>query len=171
MGSLKQLEMLGDETLLQRAVRIARQAGCDPVIVVVGAEAEQVQKSLASDVVMVINDIWQEGMGSSVRAGVDACVDSAEGVVMMTCDQPAVTAAHLRLLMAGGELKASRYAGRNGVPAFFPRRHFADLTALNGDVGARDLLRLADAVTLEGGELDVDTPADLARARMLPGLR
>ena len=90
---------------------------------------------------------------------------------MMTCDQPTVTATHLRLLMEDGELKASRYAGRNGIPAFFPRRYFADLMALRGDVGARGLLARAEVVALEGGELDVDTPADLARARMLPGLR
>src|SRR5690242_3614420 len=116
LGSLKQLEMLGNETLLQRAIRVALEAGCAPVIVVLGAEAEQVQKILPGDAIVAINEEWQEGMGSSVRVGVAACPASAEGAVMMTCDQPTVTVAHLRLLMEGGALKASRYMRRNGVP-------------------------------------------------------
>lgn len=168
LGSPKQLEMLGGETLLERAVRVAHEAGCSPVIVVLGAESARVLRvGLPDDVVPVINDKWEEGMGSSIRLGVRACGAVAEGVVVMTCDQPAVTAEHLRLLMTGRAVKASRYAGRNGVPAFFPAQYFGELMALTGDVGARGLLVSADAVELEGGELDVDTAGDLERAREL----
>ena len=62
---------------------------------------------------------------------------------------------------------ASEYAGRRGVPAYFPASAFKELMGLRGDVGARELLRGARAVELPGGELDVDTPEDLARAREL----
>lgn len=169
LGSPKQLAMLGDETLLERAVRLARAAGCSPVIVVLGAEYKQVLANCGlGDAVPVIHDKWEEGMGSSIRLGVRACEDAA-GVVVMTCDQPAVTVEHLQLLMRGPEVNASRYAGRKGVPAFFPERYFGELEALNGDVGARDLLRSAEAVELVGGELDVDTLEDLERARELFG--
>ena len=80
------------------------------------------RNSALGDAVTVINESWDEGMASSIRAGVRAlgCREDAEGVLLMTCDQPAVTAKHLCSLMAAGEVKASRYAGQNGVPAFFP---------------------------------------------------
>ncbi|WP_348268168.1 nucleotidyltransferase family protein [Edaphobacter paludis] len=165
LGSPKQLAMLSDETLLGRAVRVAREAGCSPVIVVLGAEAELVSRGLPEDVLPVMNEQWREGMGASIRAGVGACEGAAEGVLVMTCDQPAVTIGHLRLLMAGREIKASRYAARKGVPAFFPQRYFEELMTLKGDVGARELLASAEFVDLESGELDVDTVEDLARAR------
>lgn len=93
------------------------------------------------------------------------------GVVVMTCDQPAVSAAHLRGLAGGaGEVVvASAYAGRRGVPAYFPARMFGELMELRGDAGARELLRGARAIALPDGELDVDTEEVLARARMLFG--
>lgn len=173
LGSPKQLAVVGDETLLERAVRVAREAGCFPVIVVLGAEHKRVLKNcMLGDVVPVIHDKWEEGMASSIRLGVRACevaAGEAAGVVVMTCDQPAVTVEHLQSLMHGSDVRASRYAGRKGVPAFFPKRYFDELMALSGDVGARELLRSAKAVELEDGELDVDTVEDLKRARGLFG--
>jgi molybdenum cofactor cytidylyltransferase len=171
LGAPKQLAMLGGETLLERAVRVAREAGCSPVMVVVGAEYVQVLGNcVLGDVVTVINDKWQEGMASSIRLGVltlGSAAKDADGVLLMTCDQPAVTAKHLVHLMLRAEVKASRYAGKNGVPAFFPKKYFDTLLELKGDAGARELLAEARYEELENGELDVDTVADLARARQL----
>jgi len=84
----------------------------------------------------------------------------------MACDMPAVTAAHLRELMASGEVTASYYAGRRGVPAYFPAELFGELMRLRGDVGARELLSSACSVELPGGEVDVDTVEDLERVRL-----
>jgi CTP:molybdopterin cytidylyltransferase MocA len=109
-------------------------------------------------------------MASSIRLGVrmlGLVAKDVEGVLLMTCDQPAVTAQHLGLVMTRQAVTASRYSGRNGVPAYFPKKYFSELTALAGDVGARKLLAQARAVDLALGELDVDTPEDLARARGL----
>ena len=106
-------------------------------------------------------------MASSIRLGVVAAAEAAvDSVVVMACDQPAVSAAHLRELMeGGGEVVASEYAGRRGVPAYFPDRVFGELMELRGDLGARELLRSARSVELVGGELDVDTVGDLERVR------
>lgn len=173
LGQLKQLVRLGEETLLERTVRIAREAGCAPVVVVVGAEHLQILgNSLLGDAVPVMNERWEEGMASSILLGMRTLgliAKKAEGVVIMTCDQPAVTAPHLRALMAEGEATASRYAGRNGVPAYFPAGLFSDLMKLRGDVGARELLRAARSVEVPGGELDIDTAVDLDRMRQLFG--
>ena len=159
--------------MLERAVRVAREAGCRPVVVVLGAHYVQVLgNSVLGDVVPVINDEWEEGMASSIRLGVRALKladKDAEGVLLMTCDQPAVTVKHLDRLMMRVEVNASRYAGKNGVPAFFPAKYFDELTALKGDTGARELLAEAQYEELENGELDVDTVKDLERARELFG--
>jgi molybdenum cofactor cytidylyltransferase len=169
LGEPKQLLMLGGETLLARAVRVARAAGCSPVVVVLGFSAASIQAGCElEDAVIVVNEDWVEGMGSSVRAGVGALRD-LDACVVMTCDMPAVTATHLGALMASGEVTASSYAGKKGVPAFFPACAFRSLMELRGDAGAKDLLRPARFVELVGGELDVDTRADLERARELFG--
>jgi molybdenum cofactor cytidylyltransferase len=173
LGELKQLAFLGEETLLERAVRVAREAGCSPVVVVLGAEHAQVLgNSRLGDVVPVINDDWNEGMASSIRLGMrtlGSVAKDAKGAVLMTCDQPAVTREHLHVLMTSDEVMASFYAGRRGVPAYFPADRFPELMALRGDAGARDLLRSARCEELAGGELDVDTAEDLEQARQLFG--
>lgn len=170
LGTPKQLVRICGETLIERAIRICREAGCEPVVVVLGAAADQVQSACSLDgAVVVMNNRWQEGMASSIVEGVSALDVSVEGCVMTTCDMPAVSSEHLRRLAASSEITASAYAGRNGVPAYFPRAVFPRLAALSGDTGARDLLRECPAIPLEGGELDIDTPQDLERAIELFG--
>jgi molybdenum cofactor cytidylyltransferase len=169
LGEPKQLVLLGNETLLERAVRVVREAECSPVVVVLGASAESIRGACEfGDAVIVINDEWAEGMGRSIRLGVEALGD-VDACIVMTCDMPTVTAAHLRLLTTADETTASGYAGRRGVPAYFPKNTFPLLAELRGDAGARNLLRSARYVELIGGELDVDTAEDLARARELFG--
>jgi len=171
LGQPKQLAELNGETLLERAVRIACNAGCSPVLVVLGASFHEILAySRLGDAIPVICDRWQVGMSASIAQGVKTLgivAPKAHGVILMTCDQPAVTPQHLRALAASGEVTGSEYAGRRGVPAYFPASSFASLMQLSGDSGARDLLRDAHAIPLPLGELDIDTPEALAEARRL----
>src|ERR1700722_15477383 len=117
LGEPKQLVRLGEENLLERAVRVAREVGCWPVVVVLGASAEVIRSQCSlGDARVLVNEGWEEGMASSIRLGVGA-LSGVDGCVVMTCDQPAVTVEHLSRLTVGDEVKASRYAGRNGIPA------------------------------------------------------
>jgi CTP:molybdopterin cytidylyltransferase MocA len=173
-GEPKQLAMLGGETLLERAIRTAMQAGCDPVYAVLGWDAEGIAaRCRLNPAMVVLNDAWREGMGSSVRAGVGALSQQVEGLILMTCDQPAVSAEHLRRLIGtaeeggGREAISSAYAGRCGVPAFIPAARFAALRDLRGDRGARSLLVGSQSVELPGGELDIDTGEDMTAARRI----
>jgi CTP:molybdopterin cytidylyltransferase MocA len=173
LGRPKQLVDYQGETLIARSVRIAREAGLEPVVVVVGAEREAVRAAARAKVSFAENDDWREGIASSMRAGLKAVEEiapDAAGVVMMACDQPRLTAEHLLRLVDGfaaGALVCSMYAGVRGVPAVFPRSMFPELMKLSGDVGARKLLGHGGwsvvEVPFDGGEVDIDAPEDLGR--------
>ena len=172
LGEPKQLVTLGGERLLERAVHVAQQAGCDPIVVVVGAHAEMIVAQCHLDLARtVVNPDWSEGMASSIRCGIGQLDDAPDAAILMTCDQPAVTAEHLRALMQA-EIDvpvASHYAGRRGVPACFPAASFVELSLLAGEEGARRLLQSPLTIELVGGELDIDTPQTLAVAKSIYG--
>lgn len=169
LGRPKQTVVLGGETLVERAVRMAFEAGLSPVIVVVRDGWITGLRERGCEV--VVNVHADEGMASSIRCGVERASDlHVDGVVVMACDQVALRAEHLRSLVGeGGRVTGSGYAGRVGIPAYFPAASFVDLLELQGDVGARALLRGAAAVVEESLALDVDTEADLEQGRRLLG--
>ena len=166
LGRPKQDIVLGGETLLERAVRVAKLARLDPVYVVVSPECSPT--SLHSATILVNLDA-AEGMASSIRTGIVAAIrDTSEGAVVLACDQPAVTPEHLRAIVGDSTATvASSYAGRKGVPAYFPASAFEHLLELRGDIGARNLISHAPALELANGDLDIDTAQDLARAQAL----
>lgn len=172
MGRPKQLLPWRGRSLLRHAVEVAREAGCDPVVVVLGAASDQLRPELDGVPVTVAeNPEWERGPGTSVRAGLDA-VGPADTVVFLVCDQPLVDAAHVRRLIearqaTGRPMAASEYGGTVGVPALFTRECFSALTAMDPAAGAKQVLtRQPDAVAavpFPAGECDVDTPADYER--------
>jgi molybdenum cofactor cytidylyltransferase len=173
LGQSKQLLVHGGETLLGRAIRLAREAGAAPVLAVLGAHAEMIRASVEPDgATVVINESWEQGIASSIHAGLCALDAGVLGALILSCDQPRLTAEHLRTLIENftaqdeSAIVASAYAGTHGVPAVFPRTAFPELLALAGDKGARALLLHPPcpliALPFPGGEADIDKPEDLA---------
>ncbi|MGA7275703.1 MAG: nucleotidyltransferase family protein, partial [Candidatus Udaeobacter sp.] len=128
LGQPKQLLRFRGKSLVQHIVAAARQAGCSPVIVVIGSDSEKVTGELRStNAVIVENENWQRGIGSSIRAGVQGLIDYApeiDAIILLVCDQPGVNADTIRnLIKLREEMKkrivASRYADTLGVPALF----------------------------------------------------
>jgi molybdenum cofactor cytidylyltransferase len=176
MGSPKQTLQYRGESLLRRAALAALGAGCHPVIVVTGANAELSRRELDGlDVREVFNPLWETGMASSIRAGVEALVGTdadAEAVVLLLCDQPHVTADVISRLVEArratvSPLVASAYGAGFGAPALFGRTLFAELTRLEGAGGAKQVIKRhaseAHFLPFPSGEVDVDTPDDFSR--------
>jgi molybdenum cofactor cytidylyltransferase len=166
-GSPKQFIRLGGETLLERAVRVVSEAGLSPIYGVISNDFSH--ESVPYPMISVVNPQAIEGIASSIRCGIRAVENVAatlSGSIILACDQPAVTVEHLKQLALGGpEVLASAYAGRKGIPAYFPKEVLRKLLALRGDTGAREFLKAAKAIDLPAGELDIDTIEDLDRAR------
>ncbi|MDR3683811.1 MAG: nucleotidyltransferase family protein, partial [Geothrix sp.] len=167
MGGPKALLPVAGETLLQRAIRVAMAAGCDPVLAVVG---DWDPGPLADPVRVVPNLDAVEGMASSIRAGIRALPPDPEGALLLTVDQPSVDVDLLQRLLALAAEDPTRpaacaYGGSLGIPAVLPRRLFPELLALQGDRGAKAILlrERAAALPFPGGAADLDTPEDLER--------
>jgi len=170
LGTPKQLLNVDGETLLHRAARIALATAPAQTLVVLGADAAAMREAVADlDVRSVVCDDWQRGQSASLQAGVSALEDGIEGVLVLLCDQVGLDAAHANTLLQAWHDEptravASAYADVIGVPAVLPRAWFADVLRLQGDRGARDLLRRRDAevvkITAPALARDVDTPRD-----------
>ncbi|MDR2187758.1 MAG: molybdopterin-binding/glycosyltransferase family 2 protein [Azonexus sp.] len=160
--------------LVLRAVNAALASRAAQVMVVTGHEAERIEAALAGQPVsFTYNPDYPGGMASSLRCGLRAlCADTA-AVIVLLADMPAIGAADIdRLIDAFDPAKPAvlvpEYDGRRGNPVLWPRRHFAELASLSGDIGGRGLLEqyAAEVQSLAFPSpvifVDVDTPEALA---------
>ncbi len=174
MGTPKQLLRIGPNTLLRHSVEQAIASAVRATFVVIGANAALTTTELnALPITLIENARFAEGMGTSISASIQAIEREEppfDAVVLLTCDQPNVSAALIDELLAeharsGAPLVASAYAGTLGVPALFAREYFNALRELPADKGAKEILmRHRDVVVpvpFEPAAIDLDTPADL----------
>jgi CTP:molybdopterin cytidylyltransferase MocA/xanthine/CO dehydrogenase XdhC/CoxF family maturation factor len=169
LGIPKQQLVFRGDTLLRNTVRTALELGAAATVVVAGKEAAMMQQQLEDmPIELLVNSGYAEGMASSIREGMKHLCQKhppITHILIMLCDQPYVTIAHLRSLvhqqqLTGTAVAASYYAGRNGVPALFHQSVFPQLLALEGDTGAKHVIEgLGEAVTIipfPEGVVDVD---------------
>ncbi len=179
MGRPKALVEVDGEPLVRRGVRLLADGGCTPVVVVVGAAAEQVRPLCDGARVVEAAD-WATGMAASLRAGLAAVTGDA--CVVALVDQPGVTSAAVERLRAahrdGARAAVATYAGRPRNPVVLDRSLWAEVAAAAvGDEGARPWLRAHPELVVEvdctdvGTPDDVDTPQDLAALAAHPERR
>jgi molybdenum cofactor cytidylyltransferase len=176
LGSPKQLLRFENSSLLERTISCACQTGLGPVVVVLGANAESLKNTIpGKEIITVFNGNWQEGMASSIRAGLDKTKEAfplIEGVIITVCDQPFITSQLLNDLYnkhkeSRKPVVAAAYRDILGTPVFFHRSLFDELNELKGDRGAKQIVnkgssRLA-SVPFPMGETDIDTKEDYER--------
>ena len=177
LGEPKQLLLHQGQSLVRRAATTALQAGCAPIVAVVGRERAEIAAELTDlPIILVPNDNWEDGIGSSIRAGISALSDW-EAVVIATCDQPHVDATLIRSLLAAWAetqqpIIASTYSNTFGVPALFTKRFRDELLSLPNDHGAKAIIHRHPAevatVPFPAGAIDIDTPADYQSLQASP---
>jgi molybdenum cofactor cytidylyltransferase len=173
LGQPKQLVRMEGQPLLERACQTALSIENRGVTVVLGAHCGAIKPAVEHlPVRIVVNESWESGMGSTIACGLASLPPDTDAVLLLLCDQPFVYTDLLNELAAKWRLHpdhiiASAYREGFGPPAVFGKKFFEELTALQGQQGAKKLMEQHKdkllLVDFPDGILDVDTPADLER--------
>jgi len=169
-------------SLLAHAVDAAAASQAVATVVVVGNEAARARAALGSrDVALVENPNFADGLASSLRAGIGAVPPDCDGAIVLLADMPGVGAAHIDRLIAafspadGRAICVAARNGKRGNPVLWARRYFGEMQTLDGDQGARGLVRRHEDMVCEidmpddGVLVDLDTPEAVAAYRAAQG--
>ena len=178
MGANKLIAEIGGKPLVRIAAEQALASQAGPVIVVTGHQREAVEQAVAGlKVTLVHNPDYEDGLGTSLRAGIGAVPASAAGAIVCLGDMPQVDAPLINKLIAafdperGALVAVPTIDGKRGNPVLWARRFFPDLMKVSGDVGARHLIGENASAVVEvamsgaAALTDVDTPDALQRIR------
>ena len=181
MSENKLVLRLGGESLIRRAVQAALEGGLDPVLVVVGHEAERVHAELADlSFVAVPNPRHALGVNTSLDAAVASVPPDADGAMVILADMPLVTGPMIRALVERARetraaIVSARYGAVSAPPVLYARALFAELSGGVGEGRGREVVRRhageVEHVDLPESALsDVDQAGDLERAARRGGL-
>lgn len=175
MGTPKQLLRIGDKTVLQRTLENVRNSGVAQIVLVLGHAADEIEKEIGSQSINVVRNAgYEQGMGTSLRAGIAAVNPETGGALIVLADQPFVQPATLNQLIEHHRATKAQFVipmfrGFRGNPVLIDRSIFPELRELAGDVGCRALfgshsenirkLEVDDPGVLQ----DIDSRDDFAR--------
>lgn len=173
LGEPKQKIIYEGKTLLLRAVEAALGSSCTPIILVLGASYAEIETQVKDKGIIIYkNALWQEGMASSIRAGIRALEKAkpkASAAILMVCDQPFVDSKLLQNMIntqatSGKGIIACSYNKTLGVPVLFSKTFFLELSSLKGQEGAKKLImqhkeNVAE-ISFPLGSFDIDTKED-----------
>ena len=179
LGRPKQLLPLGGRPLLAHTLDGAARSALDGLVVVLGHEADAIRRAIDFDAVgarVVLNSRYRDGQSTSLRAGLMALPRTAAAALFLLGDQPLVGPAIIDATIAayresGARIVMPAYDGRRGNPVLFDRALWPALLRIEGDQGARELIRTHAAevvdVPIAGGHYtdDIDTEEDYERLR------
>lgn len=173
MGQSKQLLPVQGKTLLERIVAIAQSLKPSHTVVVLGAgEKEHAAILQNANVQSIVNHKWQNGMGSSLKAGLQYLLllsPSVDTAIILVCDQPAVTTTYLESIVQhyntnDKAIVASYYSDTPGVPALFDKTLFPELLTMEDSQGAKKVIQKhitsTELIPFAEGSIDLDTPED-----------
>ncbi len=172
-GSPKQLLLWRGSPFVRCVANAALSAGLDPVVLVTGANAEQVSEAVKDlPLHVAYNPDWQDGQSTSLRRGIVSLPDDVQAALIFLVDMPQISQELIHALITRyqqtrGPIVTPRMGSRRGNPVLFDRAVFHDLTAIKGDEGGRVIFQRypvqevlwEDALLL----MDVDTNDDYLR--------
>jgi molybdenum cofactor cytidylyltransferase len=164
---IKQLLPWRQTTLLGHAIQEAKKVKAQAVYLVLGANAEIIKPTIIEEDVLILeHKYWKQGMGTSIAFGVQQLVkeNKYDAVLIQLADQPYLDATYLQQLLNlyaknNPIIIATKYRNTKGVPAIFNKDYFLDLINLNGDIGAKALLKSENVIAIDPKEkvVDIDT--------------
>lgn len=172
LGHPKQLLPYQGRTLLQHSIDEAINANLNPIILITGAHANSITASIVqTEIEIVHNERWQKGMASSIVAGLSKVLlrSDIKSMIISVCDQPFVTATLFQNLIkmktgSGKGIVACNYSNTIGTPVLFDHHYFDALLQLEGEEGARKLIKHYEhdvaTILFPLGALDIDTEED-----------
>jgi len=172
MGSPKQLLKIDNQTLIERAIAITQAVDNQETIVVLGANAESIAPFISSQssIDYIINENWEQGMGTTLKVGLAFLLTKKidlSAVIVMVCDQPYLSTKILQELIdkyqeTKADIVATTYNNLKGVPALFSNALFDSLIGLDKDEGARKIIKRyegkIEVINFPKGIYDLDTP-------------
>ncbi len=171
LGFPKALVILDNFTLIETTVKNCLQVPDVDVYIVTGCHHKEIIPFLNDELQVIYNPDWASGMGKSISVAVEKIKDSGyEYVIITVVDQPKISALHLNDLVKTfyqGEkgIITSCYKGVTGPPVLFDKRYYPDLIELDGDQGAKPIVRKyntdVERLEFDGGHIDIDTLDDL----------
>jgi molybdenum cofactor cytidylyltransferase len=180
LGFPKQLVEFRGKTLLEHILGVAVSQDFNPRILVLGSKAEEIQQRIdPGNFEVVINENWEEGMGTSISKGISSALSmekELDHILILLSDQPFVSKEKIQELIkvqldSRKPATFSEYAGEVGVPAIFSSQLFSELQKLEKDQGGKKLLLdkkiQFETVKFEGGNFDVDTANDVEFLRRM----
>jgi len=169
MGQPKQLMPFSQSTILEGTIDNLLNSAVSETIVVLGYRDEEIRKNIAGKPVRIaINPDYQQGMSTSIIAGLKQIDKRARAVLVALGDQPFVDSQAINSLVEAFTANKRGiiipvYQGKRGNPVIFATRYKSELLNLKGDVGGREIIKrhpddvLEVAVNCEGVLLDIDT--------------
>lgn len=146
MGFPKLLLQIKGKSLLQHVIDNALQSKVSEVIVVLGADAAKLRREIKQSQVQIIeNASYKEGLSSSLKVGLQAISPQAQAVLVLLADQPLVSHAVIDALIdkyeeSGSIIVAPVYNGKRGNPVFFDSSLLPELLRVTGDKGGREII-------------------------------
>ena len=178
MGQAKQLLALGESTMLAQTLAHVQAATLHEIVLVLGASAEAIRRQLPSSqqLKIVVNQAYQQGIASSLRTGLSAVDPNSDAALIILGDQPFIRPQTLNRIVeeyrrSQAQIVIPMHRGQRGNPVLLDRSVFAEVMALEGDVGSRAIFakHLDQIVNVEvedeGIVLDLDDPADYERLK------
>ena len=174
LGSPKQLIEFEGQTLIERITEIALTIS-EEVLIVLGGNADQILPKLAkfeSTISTVFNPDWEEGMGTSIRIGVEKLAKNSDSIIVLLSDQPFISKVLLQNMVQiyakmQNPIISCVYNNTLGVPILFNKSIFSELLKLSGDKGAKSFLHLYEnkisTVDFPEGIIDIDTIDDVKK--------
>ncbi|OUW04648.1 MAG: hypothetical protein CBD16_01840 [Betaproteobacteria bacterium TMED156] len=173
-GSIKQLAPINNQPMLLKKLKELKKIFHSDLFVVLGAFKEKIQPVIINYANIIINEHWEDGMSSSISAGINKITANKEytSVLIALADQIKLTSNDYSILLNsfdGVKITATKYQHNIGVPAIFPLNYFEHLERFKGDNGARFFLNNnqneINVVTLHSETIDIDTVEDYVAFR------